>query len=55
MAIGSIGSVLDTLEFDTGACEYPHIINISGDIFAIVYQGSDGDGWLVTTNGWTPE
>lgn len=48
MAEGDIGSVIDTLEFDTADCSFPEICHVSGDTYAIVYQGTDGDGFLVT-------
>jgi hypothetical protein len=53
---GVIGSsTIDTLEFDTADCKYVEIINISGNIFAVVYQGSGDDGFVKTfsidTNG----
>ena len=48
-ADGDIGAaVIDTLEFDTGFCESPDIIHISGDVYAVAYKGVDSDGWLVT-------
>jgi hypothetical protein len=40
--------VIDNLEFDTSNCYYPDIINVSGDIFAITYQGNGNDGFLKT-------
>lgn len=37
---GTVGAVIQTWEFDTVYCGlYPHILHISGDIFAIVYSG----------------
>ena len=47
---GTIGTVIDTLEFDTIAGLTPNIINVSDNIFAIVYQGPDTDGFLKTVN-----
>lgn len=48
---GEIGdSTVDSLEFDTGAGRYPDIINVSGDIYAIAYQGGGNDGWLATVD-----
>jgi len=41
-------SVVDTLEFDTSNCIYPSIIHISGNIYAIAYQGPGNDGFLKT-------
>ena len=52
---GTIGAVIDTLEFDTVQGKSPRIVHVSGDIFAISYWGDGDDGWLVTveiaTNG----
>ena len=47
---GTIGTVIDTLEFDTIAGLTPNIINVSDNIFAIVYQGPDTDGFLKTVS-----
>jgi len=41
-------SVIDSLEFDTAKCAYPDIINISGSVYAIAYQGNGNDGFLKT-------
>ena len=40
--------VIDTLEFDTTNCEYPNIIHVSGNIYALAYQGKGNDGFLKT-------
>ncbi len=48
MAVGDIGTILDTLEFDTGQGSSPSPIHISGDVYAIAYTGPGGDGWLCT-------
>ena len=46
---GSItNSVIDTLEFDTAYGIYADIIHISGNIYAIAYQGNGNDGFLKT-------
>ena len=42
------GSVTDSFEFDTSSGLEPHIINISGNFFAIAYSGPGTDGWLIT-------
>ena len=34
-------SVTDTLEFDTSAGDTPDIVHVSGDYYAIAYQGHD--------------
>ena len=47
---GNISSVTDSLEFDTVDADDPKIIGISGDIYAIVYNGSGNDGWIVTVD-----
>jgi hypothetical protein len=41
-------SLLDTLEFDTSNGYEPSIINVAGNIFAIVYRGSGNDGFVKT-------
>jgi hypothetical protein len=41
-------SAIDTLEFDTSDCTYPDIIYISGNIYAIAYEGSNNDGFVKT-------
>ncbi|NNG02439.1 MAG: prepilin-type N-terminal cleavage/methylation domain-containing protein [Desulfobacteraceae bacterium] len=41
-------TVADTLEFDAAYCEDPKLINISGDIYAIAYEGQDSDGFVTT-------
>jgi len=48
-AAGAIALVSGgSLEFDTVYCADPSIIHITGDIYAIAYQGPDTDGWLKT-------
>lgn len=44
------GAIIDTFEFDTGFCEEPWIVHVSGETFAIVYKGPDSDGWLKTVS-----
>ena len=41
-------TVVDTLEFDTGTGNTPDIIRVSGDVYAIAYQGPGSDGFLKT-------
>jgi len=55
-ADGDIGNtVIDTLEYDTTGGWEPNIIQVSGDVFAIVYRGPGNDGFVKTvsiaTNG----
>lgn len=40
------GSVIDTLEFDTGVCVEPSMVNARDNFFAIAYSGPGADGWL---------
>ncbi|MCA9402288.1 MAG: DUF2341 domain-containing protein [Candidatus Omnitrophica bacterium] len=40
--------VIDSFEFDTVSGLYPRIIQVSGDVYAIVYAGSGNDGFIVT-------
>ncbi len=50
--IASDGAITDTavdsFEFDTKKCLHPELVHVSGDIYAIAYQGSGNDGWLKT-------
>jgi len=41
-------SVIDTLEFDAVDGGTPYIVNISGDVYAVAYEGPGGDGFLIT-------
>jgi len=41
-------SVIDTLEFDTSEGQAPNIISISGNVYAIAYEGPGDDGFLKT-------
>jgi len=46
---GTINSnIVDSYEFDTSACYDPGIIRVNGDVYAIVYRGSNDDGLLKT-------
>ncbi len=46
---------IDNLVFDYVRCRVPNITNVSGNIYAVAYQGPDDDGFLSTveiaTNG----
>lgn len=48
MAEGDIGAEIDSLQFEAGTCVLPKLVHVAGDIFAIAYQGPDGDGWIKT-------
>lgn len=48
MAEGDIGAEIDRLAFDGASAQYPKIVHVAGDIFAIAYTGPDGDGWIQT-------
>ncbi|GAJ16267.1 unnamed protein product, partial [marine sediment metagenome] len=50
MAIGDIGEVIDSLEFDPVAGYYSDIIHVAGNIYAIAYTDSDDHGWLKTVS-----
>jgi len=41
-------TVVDSFEFDTRSCIYPEIVHVSGDIYAIAYQGDKSDGYVTT-------
>ena len=48
-AAGEIdNNAIDTLEFDTSNGYEPRIIHVSGNVFVIVYRGTDSDGFLKT-------
>ena len=48
---GDIGnSAIDSLDFDTTSISYPAIINVSGNIYAVAYQGSGFNGFLKTVS-----
>lgn len=41
-------SVIDTLEFDNVLCSFPDLTHVSGNYYAVVYQGVDADGFVKT-------
>jgi len=45
---GNIGTVIDTLEFDTADGYEPDIINVFGDVYVVAYRGTGSDGFAVT-------
>ena len=45
---GQIGSVVDTLEFDTSNGYEPDLNPIGGDVYAVAYAGSGLDGFIKT-------
>ena len=45
---GIIKNVVDYLEFETSNCYNPDIIHIANNVYAIVYEGPDFDGFLKT-------
>jgi major membrane immunogen (membrane-anchored lipoprotein) len=48
-ADGQIGvAVIDSFVFDAATIDYPKIIHIAGDVYAIVYQDAGLDGWVAT-------
>ena len=52
LEIGATGNitaaVIDSLVFDMAQGHTPVIFNISGDVYAMVYQGADDDGYVKT-------
>ncbi len=40
--------IIDSLVFGTNNCYYPNIINVSGDVYAIAYEGNGNGGFLKT-------
>lgn len=49
MAIGDIGSLLDTLEFETGTGQSPFIVQVSGDVYACAYSGPNNSKLVTFT------
>jgi hypothetical protein len=45
---GTIGAVIDSLEFESPWASFPTIINVQGDVYAVAYQDEDLDGWVAT-------
>jgi type II secretory pathway pseudopilin PulG len=45
---GDITGEIDSLEFDTSNGYEASIIHVNGDVFAIAYRGTNGDGFLKT-------
>lgn len=41
-------AIVDSLEFDTTQGGTPTLVHVSGDVYAIVYRGVDGDGFVST-------
>jgi hypothetical protein len=46
--IGNIQSNIDQSEFGSWDCYDPDIINVSSNVYAIVFRGSGNDGYIVT-------
>jgi len=50
-AAGNIGAAaIDTFEFDDADCDYPDIVYVSGDVYAIAYKGTGSVGKIVTVS-----
>jgi len=47
-ADGTIGAVIDRLQFEHAYCTYLDFIHVSGNYYAISYSGPGNHGWLVT-------
>ena len=45
---GDVTAVIDTLEFDEFEGKLSNICHITGDIYSILYEGEDSDGFLKT-------
>jgi len=48
MAYGDIGTVIDTLEYETLNSLYQRILHVSGDIYAIAHTDQNSDGKIAT-------
>jgi hypothetical protein len=42
--------IIDSLEFDTANGYEPYMIQVSGDIYAVVYRGGNSDGFVKTVS-----
>jgi len=47
---GTIGAIIDTIEFDPALCANVCLAHVTGDIYVVAYQGPDNDGWLATVD-----
>lgn len=48
---GTVGAVIDTLKFEDTYCRDPNIVRVgTSDYYAIAYEASGDDGWVVTVN-----
>jgi hypothetical protein len=45
---GTIGSVIDSFEFNSTEGQFPHITFVASDVYAIAYRGVDSDGFVTT-------
>ncbi len=45
---GAISPVVSTLEFDEDDGETPSMVKVGGSVFAVAYEGVDGDGFIKT-------
>lgn len=43
-------SIIDTFEFDTSIANYPSIVQVGVDIYAIAYRGAGSDGFIKTVS-----
>lgn len=50
MAEGDIGAVIDTLEFDATFGNYPSMVHVSGDVYAIAYLDTNSDGKVASVS-----
>jgi len=41
-------AIVDSLEFDALACDYPRLVPINDNVFFIAYRGDGQDGWCAT-------
>ena len=48
MAIGDIGTVVDTLEFDISQALNPDVVRVKGNVFAVAYDRDTAGGWIAT-------
>jgi len=48
MAIGDLGTVIETRNFTTSTGGYPFLCHVQGNVYAVVWKDYYSDGWLKT-------
>lgn len=48
MALGDIGAVVDSYEFDDSYCKFPYVVPVSANVFAVAYETASNKGFVRT-------